>query len=229
MAADLLLELVETDGRSTPLRLSLSEVLLAGYTGRDRDKVLEHIEELKQLGVAPPPRVPMVYEVAPELVTTDQSISVTGAETSGEVEFYVAPGQHGLVVGVGSDHTDRQAEAIDVAYSKTLCPKPVSRQVWRYDDIREHWDRLEIRAWVTQGGRRRVYQQGALDAFMRVEDVLSELNRAGYADVEGRLIFGGTLPTSEGFVYGDRFETELVDPVLGRSLRCAYNVVVRPR
>jgi hypothetical protein len=219
-------QLAERDARTVPLRLPITQVLLAGYTGRDRGKVLEHIHELEQLGVAPPPRVPMVYEVLPALITSAERITVNEPQTSGEVEFYLVPTEQGLIVGLGSDHTDRKQEAVDVAYSKTLCSKVVSRTVWRYADVRDHWDRLEIRSWATEGGRRRIYQSGALDEFLRVEEVLSALERAGYTDLDGRLIFGGTFPTAEGFVYADRFESELRDPVLGRTLHCAYDVIV---
>jgi hypothetical protein len=219
-------EVVERDGRSQPARFQVQQVLLAGYTGRDQAKVREHIHELEALGVAPPPRVPMVYVVEPELLTTGASLVVSGPETSGEAEFYLIPSDQGLLVGVGSDHTDRKHEAIDVAESKTLCPKAISRQVWRYDDLKDHWDQLEIRAWVTNNGERQLYQDGRLDAFLTVEDVLAELAKAGHADLTQRLVFGGTLATLSGFVYGQHFETQLRDPVLNRTLTCAYNIVL---
>ena len=41
-----------------------------------------------------------------------------------------------------------------------------------------------------------------------------------------KLIFGGTLPTIGGFNFGQRFEVELHDPVLDRSLTCAYDVIL---
>ena len=220
------LEVVERGGQPyQPVTLDVREVLLAGYTGRDRAGVMAHIEELADLGVAPPERVPMVYVVGP-IVTTSPRLVVHASQTSGEVEFFLAPTPTGLLVGVGSDHTDREQEAIDVATSKRLCPKVVSRSVWRYADVEDHWDQIEIRAWVTKDGERRLYQEGTLAAFMPVADLLAELERAGYPDLAGRLVFGGTLPALGGFVYGERFECELRDPLLDRRLACAYDVVV---
>ena len=78
---------LETGGGTRPLTVSVSQVLLAGYTGRDREKVLEHIRELEELGVAPPPRVPIVYVVEADLLSTEPRIRASGPETSGEVEF----------------------------------------------------------------------------------------------------------------------------------------------
>lgn len=208
------------------MTLEISEVLLAGYTGRDQHSVREHIRELQALGVAPPPRVPMVYTVEASLLTTGAEIRVHTTQTSGEVEFVLVPSSDGLLIGVGSDHTDRKHEAIDVAESKRLCAKVVSREVWPYDEIKDHWDQLEISSWVTPNEDRRLYQQGTLAAFLPVDDIMREVRAAGHADLEGRAVFGGTLAAPGGFVYGDRFECRLHDRVLNRSLSCAYSVRV---
>jgi Protein of unknown function (DUF2848) len=219
-------EIVELGGAKTPVKLTITEVLLAGYTGRNRDAVMEHIRELEQLGIAPPPRVPMVYVVDPALLTTAPAIKTSEPETSGEVEVCLFTHESGLLVGLGSDHTDRKHEAIDIAESKTRCQKAVSQSFWRYADVREHWDEIEIRSWAFEGSTRRLYQNGALVEFLTVDGLTDELRRAGHSDLAGRFIFGGTIPTRVGIVYGNRFEAELTDPVLGRKLTCAYDVKI---
>ncbi|MGH2355590.1 MAG: DUF2848 family protein, partial [Chloroflexota bacterium] len=127
-------------------------------------------------------------------------------------------------VGVGSDHTDRAHEAINVDQSKAMCPKPISRVVWRYEDVRDHWDSLELRSWVTDTEGRRLYQEGRLAALLGVDDLLAELRAAGHGDLRAHAVFGGTLPAIGGLVFGQRFEVELYDPVLDRRLGCAYDV-----
>ncbi len=220
-----LLSIVEPNRPNTSVDIEVRQVLLAGYTGRDLAKVMEHIEELEQLGVPPPPRVPMVYVVDGGLLTTDARITVRHGETSGEAEFYLVLSGQGLLVGVGSDHTDRREEAVDVQSSKGLCPKVISREVWRHEEVRGHWDRLELRSWSTSGGSRRLYQEGRLNAFFPVEAILAEVRTAAYVPAKD-LVFSGTLPTIGGLAYGDRFEAELRDPVLGRTLSLAYDVAV---
>jgi hypothetical protein len=180
---------------------------------------MEHIEELEKLGVAPPERVPMVYVVEPALLTTGSDIKVNGDETSGEVEFYLIPTSEGLLVGVGSDHTDRRQEAIDVAHSKTLCPKVISSNVWRYADLKDHWDSLQLSS--NAGGR--PYQKGSLDSFLAPEAILAEVDAAGH-NPDGCVVFGGTLPLLDGFKYAKHFDGELNDPVLGRALKIAYQI-----
>lgn len=217
---------LERPGAAPDLKaLPVREVLIAGYTGRNRQKVMEHIEELRHLGVAPPERIPTIFVVPPATVTTEPGVVVSGPQTSGEVEFYLVLHQGRVYLGVGSDHTDRAHEAISITESKAMCPKPVSTRVWDLEDVADHWDALELRAWITDGRGRRTYQSGKVDSMLAVADLLAALREAGYTDLEGRLIFGGTLPTAEGFVYGSRFEVELRDPVLDRAISHAYDMV----
>ena len=226
MTASLQLSLCETDGRVQAIEAAIDQVLLVGYSGRDRAAVLEHIHELELLGVRPPERVPTIYPVRSELLTTESRLVLDTAETSGEAEFFFLGSAYGWLVGVGSDHTDRRCEAIDVAASKSRCGKVLSREVWRLSALEAHWDRLELRAWTTDAGGRRPYQQGRLETLLPVPQLIAEVERSGFA-TERRLIFGGTLPTLGGFAFGSHFEVELLDPVLQRQLRCAYSVVVR--
>jgi hypothetical protein len=136
----------------------------------------------------------------------------------------LVPSPHGLLVGVGSDHTDRAHEAIDVAASKARCGKVMADEVWPLRALEAHWDRLELRAWTTDGHTRRLYQEGCLDSLLAPAHLLQEVERAGLPTARA-LVFSGTLPTLGGFAFGRRFEVELHDPVLGRRLHCAYDVV----
>ncbi len=223
---ELELALVQRDGRLLPVQVPVRRVLLAGYTGRDRTQVEAHIHELERLGVAPPERVPMLWDISPTLLTTRSRIAVGGAETSGEAEFCVVAHQGELLIGVGSDHTDRRLEAIDMAASKAACPKVLSAQVWRYADVREHWDELRLRAWVGNGADRRVYQDGTLADFLSLQSELEELQRWGYTSVDETVLFGGTLATIGGLAFATHFEAGLIDPRLERTLRCGYEVVL---
>ena len=227
----LTLTLAAPDQAARALSVDVQEVLLAGYTGRDRARVAEHIRELATLGVAPPARVPAVYTVPPALLTTEATIAASPAYTSGEAEFFLLPRQDGeVLVGAGSDHTDRQHEAIDVDESKARCPKPVCPLLWRYADLRDHWDRLELRSWITgpHAGAGRLYQEGRLAALLPVEDLLQEVRAAGHPQLQHRIVFGGTLPTIGGLAFGHHFAVELYDPVLDRRLTCAYDVTGSP-
>jgi hypothetical protein len=213
----------ETDAGCTSVDLDFDSVVLVGYSGRDRGAVEAHSRELERLGVAPPARGPALYSVSPALVSTSNSLLVAHPQTSGEAEFVLLPSQYGVLIGAGSDHTDRVHEAIDVAESKAKCGKVLSQEVWSLSALEQHWDSLELRAWTTDTFGRRLYQEGQLATLLTPAQLLAEVEAAGLATTRA-VIFSGTLATIGGFAFGSHFEVELFDPVLNRRLRCAYAV-----
>ncbi|WP_019121308.1 DUF2848 family protein [Brevibacillus massiliensis] len=205
----------------------VKSVYVVGYGGRDQEKVQEHIHELAEIGVAPPPTVPTIYPHPVTALTFEEVITVTGKQTSGEAEYVLMHNGTEWLVTVGSDHTDRHLEKEDIQKSKETCPKPLSNTFWRLQDVEQHWDQLILRCWVTDAAGRRLYQDHNLTALLPVKDLLEKLAGFGYHDLADTVIFSGTVPTLEGFVYGDKFEMELYDPILLRSLSSSYSVVIQ--
>ena len=206
----------------------VDRLVIAGWTGRDPAAMEAHIRELEALGVARPKSTPIFYRVAASLLTTSEAIQVSGEASSGEVETVIYETEEGRLVGVGSDHTDRQAETINVSLSKQMCAKPVSPTVWLWEDVADHWDSLTLRSWAHDGADgtagRALYQEGAVTA-MRPTDALIGL----YGGIgPGTAMFGGTLAVKGGVRGARAFEMELHDPVLGRSIRHQYSVEALP-
>jgi hypothetical protein len=81
--SELMVSIQDKGGKTRSQTCRLRQALLAGYTGRDRAKVMEHIHELEKLGVTPPDRIPTIFVVPPDLITTDPALPVSGPETSG--------------------------------------------------------------------------------------------------------------------------------------------------
>lgn len=198
----------------------MKELVIAGWTGRDEQALRKHIRELEDIGVKPPKTTPIFYRVSASLFTHAEEIQVSGPDTSGEVEFVLIRGDGELRVAVGSDHTDRKAETIGVTLSKQLCAKPVSRQSWRYDEVKPHWERLILRSWADG----ELYQEGPVTAMRSPEDLLEKFGglKRGWA------MFCGTLAAKGGIRPATRFAMELEDPVLGRKLAHEYRVKVLP-
>jgi hypothetical protein len=211
-----------------PLSAAIDRLIIAGWTGRDAAAVEAHIEELARLGVARPKTTPIFYQVAAHLLTTGGAIEVAGPDTSGEVEPVVVSLADGLWVGVGSDHTDRVMEAQGVTLSKQLCAKPVSSELWPYEEVAAHWDRLVLRSFMTNANGRRVYQEGPAASLRAPPELMAKyLNKQEYLP-PGSVMFGGTLAVPGGLAPGRRFEIELEDPILGRTLRHAYDILILP-
>ena len=204
--------------------VAIDTLVIAGWTGRNQEALEKHIKELEEIGVARPKSTPIFYRVAASLLTNADEVQVSGESTSGEVEFVMFHLADGLWVGVGSDHTDRKAETIGVSLSKQLCAKSVSGEVWRYADVRPHWEKLVLRSWAWIGGQRTPYQEGPVTAMREPDDLIA---RYGGLNV-GAAMYCGTLAVKGGIRPADAFEMELEDPVLRRSIRHKYQVAVLP-
>jgi hypothetical protein len=197
----------------------VSQLVIAGWTGRDEAALRKHIRELEEIGVKAPRSTPIFYRVSANLITTETEIQVSGPDTSGEVEFVLLRTETDLRVAVGSDHTDRKAETIGVSFSKQLCAKPVSPESWRYDEVKPHWERLVLRSWADG----ELYQEGPVTAMRSPEDLMGRyLLKPGYA------MFCGTLAAKGGIRPAGRFTMELEDPVLKRKLKHEYRVKILP-
>jgi hypothetical protein len=79
---------------------------------------------------------------------------------------------------------------------------------------------------MTDGIDRRLYQEGALAELLPVDELFDELRGIGFEPGRGTVVFGGSLATLGGLRFGERFDVELRDPVLGRSISWGYRVAV---
>jgi hypothetical protein len=212
---------------TTPLTLPIDQAVIAGWTGRDpvaRDK---HIAELEAIGIARPASTPIYYRVAARRLTTADSIEVSGGATSGEVEFVLIGWQGRIFVGLGSDHTDRKVEAYSVTVSKQMCDKVMAPVLWEFEDVAGHWDQMILRAFAWIEGTRVLYQEGRLDSMLPVAELIQR-GFGGKGLPDGCAMFGGTFAAKGGIRPASRFEFELEDPVLKRSIRHAYDVIELP-
>ena len=183
-------------------------LVVAGFTGRDRDVVEEHIAELGHLGISPPERLPALYVLPNWLLRLDASaVQVAGAETSGEAEpvlVRLADGE--LFVTVGSDHTHRALERISYGASKLACPKTVCSSLWRVDEIAHQWDELLLKSYT--GVELASYQEASLAALLSPTDLLAIVeDRVGLE--RPLILFMGTVPLRSEIRYADRFTARL--------------------
>jgi len=199
--------------------------ILCGYTGRDQSAVKRHIEELKKEGVKPPPSVPTFYPKPPQGIALEGGMHVEGRETSGEVEYVLLANPKGIWVGLGSDHTDRELERLDILKSKQVCPTILSHSVWMYEELRDHWDKIEIRSWATKAGKKILYQESTLATILPPEELIRLVQQKVRGSLEGIAIYSGTPPLkTDGIIFADRFEGELYDPILKRKLTLHYSI-----
>ena len=205
------------------------QLVVAGWTARNREAMEQHVRELEAVGVKRPSAMPVYYRVSIGRLTQTTVIQVLGPDTSGEAEPVLFSMRDGLWLGIGSDHTDRKLETRSVAASKQICAKVVGGSLWDCRDIAGHWDELIVRSYITEeaGSRRTLYQEGKLALMLPPASLIT-----GHAGADGlpvgTVMFCGTFPAKGGIRPALRFEMEIDDPVLKRRLTHGYNIEVLP-
>lgn len=205
------------------LDVGITDLIVAGWTGRDRAAVDHHIAELAEIGVAPPSQVPLFYRVSSSLLTQSPEIQVLGGESSGEIEPLLVRAGGRLWLGLASDHTDRGLEAVSVAASKQICAKPASRGLWPLAEVEDHLDQLRLRCDIEEEGTSVRYQDGTLAAIRPLRELVAVSDIA-----EGGAMLCGTLAAQGGVRPSRRYRMELRDPVLNRSIHLSYGVRTLP-
>ncbi|WP_028228466.1 DUF2848 domain-containing protein [Paraburkholderia ferrariae] len=207
-----------------PRAISIRQLVVAGWTGRDTVAMEAHIRELEELGVKRPPYTPVFYRVAASRLSAEPVVQVSGGASSGEAEFLLVKDGGEIFVGIASDHTDREVETYGITVSKQMCEKPCSSTLWRLADVEDHWDSLILRSYATVDGERVLYQEGPVTAMHSPEDLLARFASRSETFEDGAAMLCGTLAAIGGIRPAQQFEVVLEDPVLGRTLRHAYAV-----
>lgn len=204
---------------------SVSSVYCIGYSGSDSKKVQDHIDELAELGIPKPPEVPMLYPVRVSNLNQNGKMEIIGKKTSGEAEIVLIFGEQEseIYVSVGSDHTDRELESVDINKSKQICDKPLAKEAWPLSKLIDGWNELKLVSKVLINGKWEAYQEQNVTAILPLEKILAYLNKKSL-DLKNSVVFAGTVPLLNGFKYGDAYEVELVNTLNNKSISCTYFV-----
>lgn len=218
MSSDFRFSINSLDGTCEE-NIRIDNLVIAGWTGRDREALEEHIAELGELGIPRPETTPVYYRVSVSRLTQSPRIEVSGTQSSGEAEFVLLQHAGCLYVGVASDHTDRNVETYNITVSKQMCDKPIAVGLWPWAEVSEHWDVIRLRSWI---GENELYQDGTVAAMLDPHEII-----AGYAPdglLDGTLMLCGTLGAIGGIRPSHRFTFELDDPHLRRRIGHSYEM-----
>lgn len=201
----------------TSKEFNVDTLIVAGWTGRNQEAVQEHIDELAELGVAPPSTVPLFYKVSQQMLTQQKRIQVLSEGTSGEIEPIIVRADGEFWFGIASDHTDRDLEAFSVAHSKQVCPKPVCNELWPLSDIEDHLEQIQLTSWLDEGDGWVRYQQGTLAQIRPIRELIELVELPANS-----AMLCGTFAAIGGVRRTAKFRMEAFDPVLQRSLTAEY-------
>jgi hypothetical protein len=206
------------------LEFDVKRMINGGFSGRNQEAVWAHIEELEKIGVKRPEKTPTFYPIPAANISQADQIEVIGEGNSTEIEYVMLLAPDGMYIALGGDHTDRELETVSIPKSKLVYPNIVSRKAWKYEDIKDHWDRIEIRCWLGEN-RQTLYQEGTLAKIMPPAELLEHVQALVSEDLKGSVILSGTLAAlTEGIAYSPVVEGELFDPVTGERISLKYRV-----
>lgn len=197
--------------------------MVIGYAGRDRAAVEHHIDELAELGVPRPAGIPLFMVFPPWLISQAPSITVASPESSGEAEIVVVVDGDEAFVTLGSDHTDRVLEAVDIVASKGVCPKPVATSGWPAAAVSGRWEDLTLSSRIDGGV---VYQDGSAAANRPPLELVEAIPWAGPRP-RCFAAFTGTVPVIGDIRPSSSFAAELAGPGL-EPVELSYRVETVP-
>ena len=204
-----------------------------GFTMRDEAKMQAHLEECYKLGIKELicERPPLVMPISSWAVLTDNHIGVQRPKTSGEVEIVTIVDENDEVfVSVGSDHTDRSLETIDIPWSKQVAPNVVAPQMWRWNDVKDHWDDIHMESWVIDQGETVKYQEAMVNEFWTPAEMVQGLRDSVTRVAGANILFSGTVVSiGEKLRFAESWTIKMTDPVLNRVIEHTYTVDVLSR
>ena len=170
--------------------------------------------------------IPVLFPVVCHALTTDSVIEVYGSETSGEVEYVLCiVSEDEVYVGLGSDHTDRHLEEVDIPRAKQICPNLMGHTVWPLEEVESHWDDLLMSANVVKDGADSLYQEGRLGLLLNPAELMSFVKSKIPGPLENLIIFSGTMGMLTGeFIFGQKFSAKRIDERLNRRLEISYDI-----
>jgi hypothetical protein len=211
-----------TDDRGASVDFEPDAFTIAGYTGRDRAMVQKHIDELAREGIAPPPEVPMWYEMPPGILTIADRIEAPTSQSCGEVEPVIVGIGDALYLGIGSDHTARDVEREDIKKSKAVCPKPIGSMLVRVDTFGSAYDAITLESWIDG----EAYQAGTAAQLISLATTLAGFRERKSA--RAFALFCGTVPLlTHGFRFGAKFSARLSGGPLAKPLLLDYTCAAK--
>jgi hypothetical protein len=232
------------DGPVSRRLISVRRLWFGRFCQRNIEAIREKLSLKRDEGYSVHPN-PNICLRSRYLLTNENMIEVQGPYTSGEVEIVAIIDSGEILVSVGSDHNDRSVEDIwssvigkiyDSAKTKQMAPAVFAKDAWRYEDVKDHWDSLNLRSYVSVSNEKIAYQDFPLSDLVDLE---YHFKASPSLKQDGVVLFGGTsetlptvpayvyqlTPSSEPFsIYPQDFHFEVYDPILNRKISHYYTV-----
>ena len=115
---------------------------------------------------------PSIFHLGRYLLTQSPDFEVQGSMTGGEAEVVAIRDGQEILISVGSDQCDRELDPLFPDKPKQMCPHPLARTAWPYDEVRPHWDELRIFSHVVVGEHTVPLQDSKISELVDLEYLL---------------------------------------------------------
>ncbi len=244
MKNNLNLNIIPAQGESHSIAVDVKKIGCSRNAARDIEATNAMLDEIRAKGYQMHPAAGICFR-SRYLITNEEAIEVQGAQTSGEVEFVAVLHQGEIFISVGSDHIDRSLEELqatmlgkvfDTAKMKQLAPAVIAKKAWAYADIRDHWDEIVLKSYVSAADQKIPYQEFPLANLLDLDYYLRE---CPWLNQDGSILLGGSsslvpaLPENlyqgqssmEDVIFPPDFHVEMIDPVLSRTIAHSYDIL----
>ena len=158
-----------------------------------------------------------ISKVTNDRLSSNPEIQVLGDDTTPDAAVFLAAAGAGMLIGLASNHRYESQNDPQI-----FC-KPVCRHAWRFDQVSDHWESLQIKAVDCKGG---VIQEGLLGDFAPVDAIISRLSSGKSTLQAGTAVICAGLRFRDSNSLIDPYTLTLLNPELNRQLELQYSVCV---
>jgi hypothetical protein len=102
--------------------------------------------------------------------------------------------------------------------------------MWRWNDVKDHWDDIHMESWVIDQGETVKYQEAMVNEFWTPAEMVQGLRDSVVRVPGANILFSGTVVSiGEKLRFAESWTIKMTDPVLNRVIEHTYTVDVLAR
>lgn len=160
-------------------------------------------------------KTPSVSRITNDRLTTAPEIQVLGGDTIAQAAIVLIAASAGMLIGIASNHMCIHQE------DPQLFSKPISRQVWRFQHVADHWEYLLIQLSCGTG---EMIQNGKLAEFAPIEEIIPLISSDQSSLQQGTAVLCVGLPILKSSKPSSSYSLKLFDQEKDQMLELDYQV-----
>ena len=156
-----------------------------------------------------------VSRITNDRLTTAPEIQVLGDDTIAQAAILLIAAGAGLLIGIASNHKSIYQE------NPQLFSKPISRQVWRFQQVADHWENLLLKLTGEEG---EIIEIGKLAEFAPIDEIITLIASNQSSLDKGTAVLCVGLPILKSSKPSSSYILKLFDQKKDQMLELDYQV-----